>query len=201
MTRLPTSRRVVALTFDGGAGAQGAASVIAALERAHVPATFFLTGQFVRSFPQVVTTLRDDGFAVGNHTMTHPHLTTLASSAVIAEITAGQQRVQSATGVDPRPLLRFPYGEYDARTLRLVHDQGYGAVGWTVDSRGWQGRAAGTVDALVERVRTSLRPGAIVLMHLGANPDDGTTFDADALPRVISTIQAAGYTFMDLLDW
>ena len=192
---------MVALTFDGDAGAQGAASIVATLERAHVPATFFLTGQFVRSFPQVVETLRDDHFVVGNHTMTHPHLTQLSSTAVVAEITAGQQRVKAATGVDPRPLFRFPYGEYDARTLKLVHEQGYGAVGWSVDSRGWQGRAAGTVDDLVNRVRASLRPGAIVLMHLGANPDDGTTFDADALARVISTIRAAGYTFTDLLTW
>ena len=201
VTRLPTSRRVVALTFDGGAGAQGAASIVATLERAGVPATFFLTGQFARSFPGVVETLRDNHFVVGNHTMTHPHLTQLSSSAVIAEITSGRLRVQAATGVDPRPLFRFPYGEYDARTLQLVHDQGYGAVGWTVDTRGWQGRAAGTVDDLVERVRLSLRPGAIVLMHLGANPDDGTTYDADALPRVISMIRTAGYSFTDLLTW
>jgi peptidoglycan/xylan/chitin deacetylase (PgdA/CDA1 family) len=41
----------------------------------------------------------------------------------------------------------------------------------------------------------ALRPGAIVLMHVGANPDDGTTYDADALPTLIDRLRAAGYGF------
>jgi peptidoglycan/xylan/chitin deacetylase (PgdA/CDA1 family) len=35
-------------------------------------------------------------------------------------------------------------------------------------------------------------------MHVGSNPDDGTTFDADALPRVIDAIRAQGYTLVTL---
>jgi peptidoglycan-N-acetylglucosamine deacetylase len=35
-------------------------------------------------------------------------------------------------------------------------------------------------------------------MHVGANPDDGTTLDADALPRVIAGLRAAGYDFVTL---
>jgi hypothetical protein len=32
-------------------------------------------------------------------------------------------------------------------------------------------------------------------MHVGANPDDGTTLDADALPQVIAGYRQAGYGF------
>jgi peptidoglycan/xylan/chitin deacetylase (PgdA/CDA1 family) len=198
VTRLPTSRRIVALTFDGGAGAQGAAAVLRALHAAGVPATFFLTGQFVSANPQLMAVIREDGYLVGNHTATHPHLTRLSSGAVIDELIIGEQRLETALGHDPRPWFRFPYGEYDARTLRLVHNLGYGAVGWTVDTRGWQGRSAGSAEDVVARVTAGLRPGAIVLMHLGANPDDGTTFDADALPSVIAAVRAAGYSFVGL---
>ena len=191
----------MALTFDGGAGTQGATTIVSALTSAGVPATFFLTGQFVRSYPQTVAIVRAGHFVIGNHTMTHPHVTTLTSARVIDEINDAHAQLKQATGVSPRPLFRFPFGEYDARTLSLVHNLGYGAIGWTVDTRGWQGRAAGDVDDVVDRVRAALRPGAIVLMHLGANPDDGTTFDAAALPRVIAAIRAAGYGFTDLLSW
>lgn len=44
----------------------------------------------------------------------------------------------------------------------------------------------------------ALRPGEIVLMHLGSNPQDGTTLDADALPDVIDRMRAAGYGFVTL---
>jgi peptidoglycan/xylan/chitin deacetylase (PgdA/CDA1 family) len=42
------------------------------------------------------------------------------------------------------------------------------------------------------------RPGEIVLMHVGSNPDDHTTYDADALPQVISGLRAEGYLFVTL---
>jgi peptidoglycan/xylan/chitin deacetylase (PgdA/CDA1 family) len=48
------------------------------------------------------------------------------------------------------------------------------------------------------RALDALRPGEIVLMHLGANPEDGTTLDADALPDMIQRMRAAGYGFVTL---
>src|SRR5262245_15689295 len=41
---IPTSRPVVALTFDAGANGDGLASILATLGREHVPGTFFITG-------------------------------------------------------------------------------------------------------------------------------------------------------------
>jgi len=198
ITRLPTTSRVVALTFDGGSGAQGAGSILATLAAARVPATFFLTGQFARSFPSVVAAISAGHYLVGNHTMSHPHLTQLTSAAVTNQITDGEVQLNPAIGGTTTPWFRFPFGEYDNRTLHLVHQLGYGAIGWTVDTRGWQGMQAGGVDDVVARVHASLRPGAIVLMHLGANPNDGTTYDADALPAVIAMVRTAGYNFVDL---
>ena len=198
VTRLPTNRHVVALTFDGGSGAQGATAILHTLRTAGVPATFFLTGQFVRTYPALTAAILDGGYLIGNHTMTHPHLTRLSNRAVVEEVTTAEQRLEAAIGDSPRPWFRFPFGEYDPRTLRVVHSLGYGAIGWTVDTRGWQGHAAGTVNDVVARVKAALQPGAIVLMHLGANPDDSTTLDADALAAVITTVRAAGYTFVAL---
>lgn len=200
ITRLPTAQRVIALTFDGGSGAQGAPAILAALQQARVPATLFLTGQFAANNPQLVSEIVAAGYLIGNHTMTHPHLGALSRAAVVGEIRAAERQLRSAAGVDPRPWFRFPFGEYTHETLDAVQDLGYGAIGWTIDTRGWQGRTAGDAADVVSRVRAGLEPGAIVLMHLGANPTDGTTFDADALPGIIAAVRAAGYGFVDLAD-
>ena len=70
---------------------------------------------------------------------------------------------------------------------------------WTTDTLGWKGtEGGGSAAAVTRRVLQQARPGGIVLAHLGANPDDGTTFDADALPAVIDRIRAAGYDFVTL---
>lgn len=200
ITALPTSKRVVALTFDGGAGAQGAASILATLAHAGVTATFFFTGDFVSANPATVRAAAAAGHVIGDHTVTHPHATSLSSAALTSQVTAAAARITAATGRSPKPWFRFPYGEYDARTLRVVNDLGYGAIGWTIDTRGYLGRAAGTAADIPGRVRAALRPGAIVLMHVGANPDDHTTYDADALAAVIATVRAAGYTFVTVAD-
>ena len=111
----------------------------------------------------------------------------------LAEEVAGAQQAIQAGGADPRPLFRFPFGDRDARTIAVVNDLGYLPVRWTVDTLGWKGTSGGlTAQQVSDRAVDALRPGAIVLMHVGSNPDDGTTLDADALPGMIDRMRAAG---------
>jgi peptidoglycan/xylan/chitin deacetylase (PgdA/CDA1 family) len=183
------------LTFDGGSAAQGAASVLSTLDATGVPATFFLTGRFVQSYPQTSRAIAARG-VLGNHTMTHPHLTQLTSAAVRDEVEDAETAIRATTGTPAKPWFRFPYGEYDTRTLGVINNLGYAAVGWTVDTLGWKGRSgAGTIADIVARVLAKLQPGEIVLMHLGAAPD-GSTLDADALPTLIAALRHAGYSFV-----
>jgi peptidoglycan/xylan/chitin deacetylase (PgdA/CDA1 family) len=200
VTALPTSKRVVALTFDGGAGAQGAASILATLARTGVQATFFFTGDFVTANPATVRAVAAAGHVIGDHTVTHPHATALSSASLAEQVNEAAARISAVTGRSPKPWFRFPYGEYDTRTLGVVNGLGYGAIGWTIDTKGWLGTQAGTAAQIPGRVLAALRPGAIVLMHVGANPDDHTTFDADALAGVIAAVRAAGYTFVTVAN-
>ena len=198
-TAIPTTRPVAALTFDAGANADAVPSILATLRREGVPATFFLTGDFVRDFPVAARSIAAAGFRIGDHTVTHPHLTQLSDAAVRHEILGGAQQIASVTGKNPLPLFRFPFGDADGRTIAMANQAGYVPVRWTVDTLGWQG-TAGHISAavVVSRVLAAARPGEIVLMHVGSNPDDHTTFDADALPRVISELRALGYSFVTL---
>ena len=113
------------------------------------------------------------------------------------EILGGPQQILAVTGKNPAPLLRFPFGDADARTVALANGAGYVPVRWTVDTLGWEG-TAGHISAsvVVSRVLAAARPGEIVLMHVGSNPDDHSTVDADALPQVISGLRAQGYSTM-----
>lgn len=58
---LPTTSRVVAITFDGGWSATATDRILATLEREDVPATFFFTGAFVRRNPAVTKAVADAG--------------------------------------------------------------------------------------------------------------------------------------------
>ncbi len=195
---VPTTSRVAVLTFDGGGSSAGVASILSTLRAKGATATFFLTGDFARRYPSAARTISGT-YPVGNHTNTHPDLTTLPSTAVVDEVRKGAAAIRTATGRAPGPWFRFPFGARDSRTIHLVNEECYVAVRWTVDSLGWKGTSGGmTVASVRDRVLAAARPGMIVLMHLGANPTDGTTLDAAALPAIIDGLRARGYRFLTL---
>ena len=196
IVRLQTRQHVVALTFDGGGNADGAQGVLTELRRARVPATFFLTGRFVQSYPQLARVI-GRRYPVGNHTVNHLDMLRLSRGAARREVTRAAVMIQRATGRDTHPYFRFPYGSRNAGTLRLVHQLGYASVRWTVDTWGWMGRARQSVPGAVRRVRDNLMPGEIVLMHLGSSRDH-STIDSHALPAVIRLVRARGYRFVTL---
>jgi peptidoglycan/xylan/chitin deacetylase (PgdA/CDA1 family) len=196
LVRLQTRQHVVALTFDGGGNADGARKVLAVLRREHVPGTFFLTGHFVQSYPLLARVI-GRRYPVANHTVNHLDMRRLSTIAATREITQAQRMIMRATGRDPRPLFRFPYGSRDARTLGIVRRLGYVSVRWTVDTWGWMGLSMQSVAGAAHRVLENLVPGEIVLMHLGSSRD-GSTIDSKALRGVIKAVRARGYRFVTL---
>lgn len=199
ITAIPTTQKVVALTFDAGANGDGLSSILSTLSGRRIPATFFLTGQWSARYPNSVRTLAADGYRLGNHTDSHPYLTQLTDSDITSQLVTARSKILAAGGTDPRPLFRFPYGDRNSRTISAVNRSGYIAVRWTVDSMGWKGTSGGqSTSMVVNRVVAAARPGEIVLMHVGSNPDDHTTLDASALPTVIDRLQGLGYRFVTL---
>ena len=196
--RIPTTRHVVALTFDAGANADGVSSILATLRAAGVPATFFLTGDFVNDFPTAARQMAAAG-RVGNHSVDHPYFTKKTTAEIQAELSGARAAIRAVTGADPRPWFRFPYGDRNASTIATVNAAGYVPVRWTVDTLGFEGTSGGITAQIVhDRVINALQPGEIVLMHCGSNPKDHTTLDAVALSGIIQTIKAKGYGFVTL---
>ncbi len=194
VVRIATSRKVVALTFDAGANADGLPSILATLRATGTPASFFLTGRFTAAYAAQSRAVSTAGYVIGNHTVTHPHATAISDLELTAEVLDAATTIARVTGRDPRPWFRFPYGERTPADIRLVNGLGYAAISWSVDTLGWQGTSEGRSASSVQgRVLDSLTPGLIVLMHVGSNPIDRSTLDADALPGLITELRARGY--------
>ena len=198
LTAIPTTAKVIALTFDGGGDNSGTRKILDTLAAKGAPASFFLTGRYAQSYPASAREIAGR-YPVGNHTQDHKDLTKETDASVLNQIRTGAASIRSVTGVDPRPYFRFPEGAVNARVIGLVNGECYVPFRWTADTLGWKGTAGAMSAAKVtSRVLDGAKPGGIVLMHLGANPDDHTTFDADALPAIIDGLRARGYTLVTL---
>ena len=196
-TVVPVAPKVVALTFDAGANADGVPSILATLARYGVPGTFFLTGDFVRDFPAASKAIASAGERIGNHSVSHPYFTKLTDAQIRDQVLSAQAQIRQVTGADPWPWFRFPFGDYSQHTISVVNSAGFVPVGWTVDTLGWKGTSGGiTTQIILSRVLAGLRPGEIVLMHAGSNPGDHSTLDAGALPALIQNLRSRGYSFV-----
>ena len=186
----------MALTFDGGSSDAAVASILSTLAAERVPATFFVTGDFARRYPGQVAAMASAGHRVGNHSDSHEHYPDLTNAQIADDLADAEAAIVTA-GASPAPWFRFPYGDRTSADVRAVNTAGYVPVRWTVDTLGWKGTSGGqTAGTVVQRVLAAARPGAIVLMHVGANPDDGTTLDAAALADLIAGLRGAGYGFV-----
>lgn len=204
LSGLGTSSRVIALTFDAGASAAGVNKILRTLKVKGVTATFFFTGKFAAAHSATVKNVAS-AYPIGNHSYSHPDLTTLSSSSVLKQVRDGEAAIVRASGGKKTvPFFRFPFGARDARVIKLVNSRCYVPFRWTIDSLGWVGTKgtatikAQSVASVRNRVLAKATAGGIVLMHVGDNPTDHSTLDADALPSIIDGLRARGYRFVTL---
>jgi len=189
---LPTKEKVVALTFDAAYDPAPLKGILAALADAGADATFFLTGEFVRDFPSYTKLILDAGYPIGNHSYTHPDFTTLTVEKMQAEIEKTTAAMLKLGVPDPQPLFRAPYGALNKRVLSMLAGEGYVSVYWTIDTLDW--KTDRTPAQIRNVVLKNLKPGAIVLMHVGSKQE------LEVLPGLLEEIRARGYRFVNLRD-
>ncbi len=105
--------KLVAFTFDDGPGAY-TAELLDGLKERGVSATFFVQGNHVEQYPELVTRMAEEGHEVGNHTYSHQDMRSLSDEQVVQEIQKCSDLIEQYTGKAPT-LLRGPGFVVDER--------------------------------------------------------------------------------------
>jgi peptidoglycan-N-acetylglucosamine deacetylase len=187
-----SERTRVALTFDAehpdrpGCPPGTIERILDDLAAAGARATFFVQGRWAQAYPAAAGRIADAGHLVGLHSHFHAEMPLLSDTGLAADIAAGGDAVRSATGVDPRPWFRCPFGAGadDPRVLDAIAAGGYRHVGWHVVVDDWEPDRTRLIVA-----RDTIRgvdehgDGAVVLLHTWP----GAT--ADALPAILDELR------------
>ncbi|KAB2337711.1 polysaccharide deacetylase family protein [Cytobacillus depressus] len=189
-----TENKIVALTFDDGPDGYYTPKILDILKEKNISATFFIIGDQVKMFPNVVKRIQQEGHAVGNHTWSHPNLFELTTTQLKNELQQTDEVIFSHTGIRTR-LFRPPYGYYAKSDLQIIDKLGYKVIMWSIDTVDWSGKSS---EEIVLKVNMEESPGAIILQHcFGAASGvlDGTV---KALPVIIENLLEKGYEFVTM---
>jgi len=218
VTFVPGTGNTFALTFDGDQESQGTEKLLALLRRRHIVATLFVTGRFAELHPELLREAAADGHEIGNHTFSHPHLTTWAQNhrhltlpgvtreTLQRELRDAAEAIRRAIGRPPIKLWRAPYGEHNAEIRAWAAELGYVQIGWTggcgdaldaldwvedPSSRRFLGAEAMARHLLSFEDRCGIPlAGSIILMHLGSARPDLPLLEA--LPIVLDETDRRG---------
>ena len=177
--------KCVALTFDDGPGPY-TTKLLGMLAARHARATFFLIGGNVPGREGVVRQELAQGHAIGNHTWSHPDLSTLPKPAVRSQLTRTLKEITKVTG-RPTRLMRPPYGATDDSVGKVARTLGLAQITWSVDTDDWRDRDSAIV---ARRAISWTHRGDIILMH------DIHPTTVNAVPKILRGLAKRGFTFV-----
>jgi peptidoglycan/xylan/chitin deacetylase (PgdA/CDA1 family) len=193
-----------ALTFDAehpdrSSCPPGAAErILDVLAGDGIRATFFVQGRWAEAYPATARRIADEGHLVGNHSHHHARSPLFSDRGLREDVDAARDAIVRATGRDPRPWFRCPFGDGadDPRVLAVITAAGYRHVGWHVEVEDWE--PARTPEAIAADAVAGIRQhgdGAVLLLHTWPG---GTV---EALPLVLKDLhEGTRFVTVDALE-
>lgn len=183
------------LTFDNGYENGYTGKVLDILAKEKVPAAFFVTGHYLKSEPELSKRMVNEGHIIGNHSWSHPDLTTVSGEKLKKELALVKEETEKVTGQKEMAYLRPPRGILSERTMLLAKQEGYTHVLWSLAFVDWKTDQQKGWKYSYDNIMKQIHPGAVLLLHTVSKDN------ADALEKVIKDLKQQGYTFKSLDDY
>ena len=162
------------------------------LKEKNVNATFFLTGHYIDSAPDLVLRMKNEGHIIANHSNKHKDITKLNDSEIIKEIKELEVMYYNLTGSNLTRFYRPPAGNFDDKSLAVVNSLDYKTMFWSLAYPDWNHN--NSVEYTVKEVMSNIHNGAIVLMHAVSKSN------ALALKSIIGNLKSEGYAISSTLN-
>ena len=188
---IESDQGVIYLTFDCGYehfvdGQPLTGLILDTLKQKDVQAVFFVTMSYVKSNPELVRRMIDEGHIVGNHSSNHHSMPSLSIDAMAEEIMELHNYMEKHFSYKMH-LFRPPSGEFSIRSLAVTQSLGYDTVHWSFAYADWDTDAQPEAPAALDKILSCHHHGAIYLLHAVS------ATNARILADVIDGLEALGY--------
>ena len=179
------------LTFDEGYENGYTPQILDVLKEKNASAVFFVTLPFVKSCPDLVQRMIDEGHVVGNHTSHHWNPTQKSLDDAYEDIRELHDYMLENFDYE-MTLYRPPEGAFSEKTLAMVQQTGYTTVLWSFAYKDWDPNNQPGVDTARERTEKFIHEGAIYLLHAVSHDN------AEILGDLIDEVRARG---LEICKW
>lgn len=187
-----TSKKVLYLTFDAGYDNGVLEEIIQVLDEKNIKASFFITGDFINRFSDLVIKLEKSGHLLCNHSYSHKSINKMTKDEIKEDIEKLEKTYYDLTKKEIAKYFRPPKGDFDKESLMNVSNLGYKSIFWSMAHFDWDTNKQLSVEKTEKIVLDNLHNGAIILMH------SVSISNARSLPNIIDKAIEQGYRF-DLL--
>ena len=186
-------RPEIALTFDDGPHPRDTPQVLDVLARHDVHATFFLIGQNVEGYPQLVRQIHQNGHQLALHGYRHLPFPLENASTLKRQLDQSRTAIAHAKSIPPKSIrhLRPPYGFINKQTLSLLNDWGYRLILWDNMPLHFIQPIQWTVRQILKRTL----PGSVIVLHDGKGHGSKV---AKILDIVLPQLKAKGFEFVTI---
>ncbi len=190
--------KVLYLTFDAGYENGTTPKILDALKKHNVKAHFFVVESYIRTNPNLIKRMVDEGHLVCNHSKSHISMASITDKEKFKdEIVSVEKAFREVTDKDMPKFFRPPMGKFSENSLKYTQELGYNTIFWSFAYVDWYNDNQPTHDFAKNKIYSRTHPGAIVLLH------PNSTTNADILDEVIAHWKSEGYifrTFNHLID-
>ncbi|MGX1452791.1 peptidoglycan/xylan/chitin deacetylase (PgdA/CDA1 family) [Cytobacillus horneckiae] len=161
----------------------------------NVPATFFVLGERVAMYPELVKRMNKEGHDIGSHSFTHVNFAVADMETFEAEMEQSEELIEKTIGYRPR-FFRPPYGNITLDQVIKLEESNNLIIGWNVDTLDWTGNNAEEINNIV---LSNDGPGSIILFHDGGHYTQDIN-SPEALADLIPELQRQGYEFVTVSE-
>ena len=184
------SDKVLYLTFDAGYENGNIARILDVMRDKGATGAFFILGNMVERFPDLVMRMKNEGHLVCNHTYSHNDMSTVTDEAEFKnELAKMADAYKSLTGEEMARYYRPPEGRFSKRNLDCALGCGYKTIFWSFAYADWDNNKQPSREFAMKKILDNTHNGAVILLH----PTSKT--NADILGDLIDKWRADGYRF------
>jgi peptidoglycan-N-acetylmuramic acid deacetylase len=178
------------LTMDEGYENGYTPAILDTLKEKNVKVVFFVTSQFVKSNPELVQRMIDEGHTVGNHSTSHPSkgMPSLSVEAQKNDIMNLHNVIKNDYGYE-MTLFRNPAGIFSEQSLAVTKSCGYKSIFWSFAYPDWDNQKQMSEEKAKAVIMENIHNGEVLLLH----PTSKT--NALILGDVIRELKAQGFRF------